>query len=57
MLLHNPILAMHHVIDGRKKPEKLAKKPRQRSAIEFLAESALQNAKTKYSNNSCGFLW
>jgi len=27
MLLHHPILAIHHVIDGRKKPEKLTKKP------------------------------
>jgi hypothetical protein len=26
MLLHHPVLAMHHVIDGRKKPEKLPKK-------------------------------
>jgi hypothetical protein len=26
MLLHHPGLAMHHVIDGRKKPEKLARK-------------------------------
>ena len=26
MLLHHPVLAMHHVIDGRKKPEKLTKK-------------------------------
>ena len=28
MLLHHPLLAMHHVMDGRKKPEKLTKKPR-----------------------------
>ena len=26
MLLHHPVLAMHHVMDGRKKPEKLTKK-------------------------------
>ena len=26
MLWHHPILAMHHVIDGRKKPEKLSRK-------------------------------
>jgi hypothetical protein len=28
MLLHHPVLAIHHVIDGRKKPEKPAKKNR-----------------------------
>ena len=28
MLLHHPVLAIHHVIDGRKKPEKLTKKTR-----------------------------
>jgi hypothetical protein len=28
MLLHHPILAIHHVFDGRKKPEKLPKKTR-----------------------------
>jgi hypothetical protein len=28
MLLHHPVLAIHHVMDGRKKPEKLTKKPR-----------------------------
>jgi len=26
MLLHHPLLAIHHVIDGRKKPEKIPKK-------------------------------
>ena len=26
MMLHHPILALHHVFDGRKKPEKLSKK-------------------------------
>jgi len=26
MLLHHPILALHHVFDGRKKPEPLKKK-------------------------------
>lgn len=26
MLLHYPVLAMHHVVDGRKEPEKLTKK-------------------------------
>jgi len=25
MLLHHPILALHHVFDGRKKPEPLKK--------------------------------
>jgi hypothetical protein len=25
MLWHHPILAVHHLIDGRKKPEKLKK--------------------------------
>jgi hypothetical protein len=28
MLLHHPVLALHHVFDGRKKPEKLNKKNR-----------------------------
>ncbi len=28
MLLHHPILAIHHVIDGRKEPEKIAAKTR-----------------------------
>jgi len=28
MLLHHPVLAIHHVIDGRKKPEKLTRKTR-----------------------------
>jgi predicted amidophosphoribosyltransferase len=28
MLLHHPVLALHHVVDGRKKPEKLNKKKR-----------------------------
>jgi hypothetical protein len=28
MLLHHPVLAIHHVIDGRKKPEKLTRKNR-----------------------------
>jgi len=28
MLLHHPLLAIRHVIDGRKKPEKTAKKTR-----------------------------
>jgi hypothetical protein len=27
MLLHHPGLALHHVWDGRKKPQKLSKKP------------------------------
>jgi predicted amidophosphoribosyltransferase len=27
MLLHHPVLALHHVYDGRKKPEKLPRKP------------------------------
>jgi hypothetical protein len=28
MLLHHPVLAIHHIIDGRKKPEKLTRKTR-----------------------------
>jgi hypothetical protein len=28
MLLHHPVLAMHHVFDGRKKPQKIPKKTR-----------------------------
>jgi predicted amidophosphoribosyltransferase len=31
MLLHHPVLAIHHVFDGRKKPEKLNKKTRKAS--------------------------
>jgi hypothetical protein len=33
MLLHNPVLAMHHALDGFKKPKKIDKKAQQHSKV------------------------
>jgi len=47
MLLHHPLLAIHHVIDGHKKPEKIPKNSLTRYTGVHL-EIFPQNIKTKY---------
>jgi hypothetical protein len=47
MLLHHPLLAIHHVIDGHKKPEKMPKNSLTRYTGVHL-EIFPQNIKNKY---------